>query len=70
MFSVFTEMERTDVIFFFPAQLVVVVVVQKNGISMWRQISGIILFLDCKCIVFMKKKKTWRICKSFANPQL
>ena len=69
MFSVFTEMERTDVIFFFPAQLVVVVVVQKNGISMWRQISGIILFLDCKCIVFMKKK-TWRICKSFANPQL
>ena len=56
MFSVFTEMERTDVIFFFPAQLVVVVVVQKNGISMWRQISGIILFINCKCILFMKKK--------------
>ena len=55
MFSVFTEMGRADVIFFFPAQLVVVIVVQKNGISMWHQISGIISFINCKCIVFMEK---------------
>ena len=56
MFSVFTEMGRAEVIFFFPAQLVVVIVVQKTGISMWHQISGIILFINCKYIVFMKKK--------------
>ena len=50
-------MGRADVSFFFPAQLVVVIVVQKSGISMWHQMSGIILFINCKCIVFYEKKK-------------
>ena len=67
MFSVFTEMGRADVIFFFPAQLVVVIVVQKNGISMWHQISGIILFINCKCLLFMGKNPGRIWC---ANSQL